>query len=86
MRGEEVGRFREVAGVSIVDVGAGWSVFAVDTLTVDSQVAFRLWDESASGWGGAYAQDIPQQDFALRMQCGLMHKGGAYLWDTTVHL
>ena len=28
------------------------------------------------GGGGDYAQDIPQQDFALRMQCGLMRKGG----------
>ena len=37
LRGEEAGHFREVAGVSIVD--AGGFAFAVDTLTVDSQVA-----------------------------------------------
>ena len=51
LRGEEAGRFREVAGMSIVDVGAGQSVYTVDTLTVDSRVAFRLWDESSSGGG-----------------------------------
>ena len=29
---------------------------------------------------------IPQQEFALKMQGGLMREGGggAYLWDTTV--
>ena len=28
---------------------------------------------------------IPLQDFALKMQGGLMRKGGAYLRDTTVY-
>ena len=38
MKGEEAGgRFREVAGLSIV--AAVKSVFAVDTLTADSRVA-----------------------------------------------
>ena len=27
---------------------------------------------------------IPQQDFGLKKQKGLMREGGAYLWDTTV--
>ena len=27
---------------------------------------------------------IPQQDFVLKRQGGLMHEGGAYLRDTTV--
>ena len=88
MRGEEVGRFHEVAGMSIVDAGARWSVFVVDTLTVDSRVAFQLRDESFSGGGGggrAYTWNIPQQDFALKMQEGLYARGG-YLRDTTVHL
>ena len=35
LKGEEAGRFREVAGVSTVDAQ---SVFVVDTLMVDSQV------------------------------------------------
>ena len=52
------------------------SVFTVDTLTVDSRVAFRLRDESSSG-GEAYARDkTPQQDFALKMQGGLCVRGG----------
>ena len=80
MRGEEVGRFHEVAGMSIVDADARRSVFAVDTLTVDSRVAFQLRDESSSwgGWGGgrAYAWHIPQQDFALKLQGGLMREWG----------
>ena len=60
------------------------SVFTVDTLTVDSRVAFRLRDESSSG-GEAYARDkTPQQDFALKMQGGLCVRGGAYVRDTTV--
>ena len=91
MRGEEVGRFREVAGVSIIDVGAGWSVFVVDTLTVDSRVAFRLWDESSSGWGRGLCTGCTSARLALKMQGGLMCEGGkggggAYLQDTTVHL
>ena len=45
LRGEEVGRFHEVAGMSIVDADA---MFAVDTLTVDSLVAFQLRDKSSS--------------------------------------
>ena len=85
LRGEEVGRFQEVAGMSIVDAGARRSVFAVDTLTVDSRVAFQLRDESSSGGGRAYTWNIPQQDFALKMQEGLYAWGG-YLRDTTVHL
>ena len=28
---------------------------------------------------------IPQYEFALKMQGGLMREGGAYLLDTTVH-
>ena len=52
----------------------------LDTLTVDSQVAFRLWDEYFSGGGGLMCGiKIPQQDFVLKMQ-----GGGAYLRDTTV--
>ena len=37
LSGEEAGRFREVAGVSMV--AAGGPRFAVDNLTVDSRVA-----------------------------------------------
>ena len=55
---------------------------------VDSRV-LRLRDESSSGKGGGGLMrgiKIPQQEFALKMQGGLMHEGGAYLWDTTVHV
>ena len=69
-----------------------WSRFAVDTLTVDSQISLisvvQLWNESSSwGRGGvAYARDkIPLQDFVKKMQGGLCVRG-AYLRDTTVIL
>ena len=44
--------------------------------------------QSSSGWwrgGLVRGIKIPQQDFALKMQGGLMHEEGAYLRDTTVH-
>ena len=58
----------------------------LDTLTVDSQVTFRLRDEYFSGGGGLMCGIIiPQQDFVLKMQEGLMREGqGVYLRDTTV--
>ena len=63
-------------------------MFALDTLTVDSQVAFRLRDEyffwRGGGGGGLMCGiKIPQQDFVLKMQGG-GGGGGAYLRDTTV--
>ena len=37
------------------------------------------------GWGGLMRGiKIPQQDFALKRQGGLMREGGVYLRDTTV--
>ena len=36
------------------------------------------------GVGGMHGIKIPQQDFVLKMQTGLMRKGGTYLRDTTV--
>ena len=45
---------------------------------VDSRV-LRLRDESSSGKGGGGLMrgiKIPQQEFALKMQGGLMHEGG----------
>ena len=62
--------------MSIIDVGAGWSVFVVDTLTVDSRVAFRLWDESSSGWGRGLCTGYTSTRLTLKMQDGLMHEGG----------
>ena len=57
------------------------SVFAVDTSTVDSRVALNI---SSVGWvrvffwGGGLMRGIkiPQQDFALKTQGGLMREGG----------
>ena len=78
--------------MSIIDVGAGWSVFVVDTLTMDSRVAFRLWDESSSGWGRGLCTGYTSASLVLKMQGGLMCRGGkgggggAYLQDATVHL
>jgi len=52
--------------------------------TVDSQVAyiiFRLWDEyeSSSVVGGLMrGRKIPQQDFALKRQGGLMREGAVF--------
>ena len=37
---------------------------------------FRQRDESSSGRWGTYARDKTQQDFALKMQGGLMREGG----------
>ena len=52
-------------------------MFTLDTLTVDSQVAFRLRDEYFSGGGGLMCGiKIPQQDFVLKMQGGLMREEG----------
>ena len=50
------------------------SVFVVDTLTVNSQVALLL------GGGGLMCRiKIPQQDFVLKiMQVGLMREGGVF--------
>ena len=49
-------------------------MFALDTLTVDSQVAFRLRDEyffwRGGGGGLMCGIKIPQQDFVLKMQGG----------------
>ena len=52
-------------------------MFAVDTSMVDSQVAFRLWDEyeSSSGvGGGAYARD-KNTSARLCAKKGLMREG-----------
>ena len=53
----------------------GQSVFTVDSLTVDSRVAwiiFWLWDEFSSGWGRGgrlmCGIKIPQQEFAQKLQ------------------
>jgi len=66
LKGEEAGRFRKVAGVSIVDAGG---VFTVDTLTVDTSGLISIFqDESlllcvcvcvcvCVGGEGAYVRD-----------------------------
>ena len=58
----------------------GWSAFAVDSLTVEGRgliSIFQLRDESSSGGGrGMRGIKIPLQDFAPKMQGGLMHEGG----------
>ena len=71
-------------------------MFALDTLTVDSQVAFRLRDEYFS-WGGGggggrgglmCGMKIPQQDFVLKMQGRLMREGwgGGHICVTLLYL
>ena len=44
MKGEEAGRFRKVAGVSIVDAGG---VFTVDTLTVDTSGLISIFQDES---------------------------------------
>ena len=63
-------------------------MFAVDTATEDSPVAYILTAGRVFLWAGGRMRGIKisQQEFALKMQGGEgMREGGAYLRDTTVY-
>ena len=78
MRGKKAGHFREVAGMSIVDVG-GPCVLGRHFNGRQPSDLIRLLDKSSLG-GRMRGIKIPQQDFALKMQ------GGGHICGTLRYL